>query len=98
MTLSGAITAPLVTLAKILPHLLIFAFTSYKGDPVSVQVFEGNTSDNTTVVDQVQKISKQFGVTNVIFVGDRGMIKGPQINELGENFKYIVSLRMLCVT
>jgi transposase len=66
--------------------------TDCEGDPASVQVFEGNTSDNTTVVEQVQKICEQFGVINVIFVGDRGMIKGPQINELGENFKYITAM------
>ncbi len=73
-------------------QIVIGLLTDCEGDPVSVQVFEGNTSDNTTVVEQVQKICEQFGVTNVIFVGDRGMVKGPQINELGENFKYITAM------
>lgn len=73
-------------------QIVIGLLTDCEGDPVSVQVFDGNTSDNTTVVEQVQKIYEQFGVNDIIFVGDRGMIKGPQINELGENFKYITAM------
>lgn len=73
-------------------QIVIGLLTDCEGDPVSVQVFEGNTSDNTTVVEQVQKISDQFNVTNVIFVGDRGMVKGPQINELGVDFKYVTAM------
>ena len=45
-------------------QIVIGLLTDCEGHPVSVQVFEGNTSDNTTVIDQVQKISEQFGVAN----------------------------------
>jgi len=44
------------------------------GCPVSVTVFEGNTSDSKTLSSQIQKIRKEFGIKNVVLVGDRGMI------------------------
>jgi len=73
-------------------QIVIGLLTDYEGDPASVQVFEGNTSDNTTIVEQVQKISEQFCVNDVIFVGDRGMVKNTQVKELGPNFKYITAI------
>jgi transposase len=73
-------------------QIIIGLLTDCDGDPISVQVFEGNTSDNSTVLEQVQKIHEQFGVNEIIFVGDRGMIKGPQIDALDENCKYITAL------
>jgi transposase len=73
-------------------QIVIGLLTDCEGDPVSVQVFEGNTSDNITVLEQVQKIHEQFGVNKIIFVGDRGMIKGPQIKALDENCDYITAL------
>jgi transposase len=73
-------------------QIVIGLLTDCEGDPISVQVFDGNTSDNTTVVEQVHKIHEQFGVSDIIFVGDRGMIKGPQIRALDESCKYITAL------
>jgi transposase len=73
-------------------QIIIGLLTDCDGDPVSVQVFEGNTSDNSTVLEQIHKIHEQFGVNKIVFVGDRGMIKGPQINALDENCKYITAL------
>lgn len=62
------------------------------GDPVSVQVFTGNTSDPKTVGEQVKKIAEQFGCQEVVLVGDRGMIKGTQIAEFPEKFHYITAI------
>lgn len=62
------------------------------GDPVSVQVFTGNTSDPKTVGDQVRKIVERFGCKEVTLVGDRGMIKGTQIEEFPDNFHYITAI------
>ncbi|MCP4568024.1 MAG: IS1634 family transposase [FCB group bacterium] len=64
-----------------------------KGDPVSVQVFSGNTSDVTTFSDQVKKVANRFGCERITFVGDRGMIKSAQKEELTEiSFNYITAL------
>ncbi len=62
------------------------------GLPVAVRVFEGNTNDTKTVSEQVRILAKSFGVKNVTLVGDRGMLKGPQIDALPEDFRYITAI------
>jgi transposase len=52
------------------------------GYPLSVEVFKGNTSDTKTVSSQLKKLRNNFGVEQVIFVGDKGMIKSAQIDEI----------------
>ncbi|MBZ0108849.1 MAG: IS1634 family transposase [Candidatus Scalindua rubra] len=52
------------------------------GYPLTIEVFEGNTSDNQTVTSQLKKLKEMFGVERVIFVGDKGMIKSSQIDEI----------------
>ncbi len=72
--------------------------TDVEGRPVAVEVFEGNTSDSTTVSGQIEKLRKKFGLKEVIVVGDRGMITGKLIDEeLGtrenEGISWITALR-----
>ena len=55
-----------------------------RGCPVAVSVYEGNTSDSTTLMPQVEQIKKDFGIQTVVLVGDRGMISQKAINELRE--------------
>ncbi len=63
------------------------------GEPLSVEVFEGNTPDTQTMANQVHKVAERFGGGSVTFVGDRGMIKGPQIEELNrEGFHYVTAI------
>jgi hypothetical protein len=66
-----------------------------EGWPLSVEVFTGNTADTATFASQVRKVSQRFGGGSVTLVGDRGMIKGPQIDLLqaaeGE-FHYITAI------
>lgn len=62
------------------------------GDPVSTEVFAGNTQDTQTFASQVRKAAKRFGCERVTFVGDRGMIKIPQIESLPEGFHYITAI------
>ena len=64
-----------------------------EGKPLSVSVFPGNTQDGKTFADQVGKAAKRFGAAAVTFVGDRGMIKGPQMEEISrQEFHYITAL------
>ena len=64
-----------------------------QGRPLSIEVFVGNTSDPKTLGSQIQKVVQRFGGQGVTFVGDRGMIKGPQIKELGQaDFHYITAI------
>lgn len=64
-----------------------------EGDPVSVDVFKGKTQDPRTFHSQILKVVHRFKCTHVVMVGDRGMIKGPQIEDL-KNFKlhYITAI------
>jgi Transposase DDE domain len=52
------------------------------GHPVSIEVFPGNTQDPRTVAAQLEKVKSRFGAIEITFVGDRGMIKGQQIEDL----------------
>jgi DDE family transposase len=63
------------------------------GQPVSIEVFPGNTHDPHTVAAQLEKVKTRFGVTDITFVGDRGMIKGQQIEDLTQQgFHYITAI------
>ena len=63
------------------------------GDPLSIEVFPGNTHDTSTVESQLRKIAERFGAGDIIFVGDRGMIKSRQINNLCDySFHYITAI------
>lgn len=61
------------------------------GDPVSVRVFPGNTADVTTFHSQVKTVKKTFGVKRVTWVGDRGVIKGNQIEEIESHQDYYIT-------
>ena len=54
------------------------------GEAVSAEVFSGNTQDTQTFMPQVRKVAKRFGCKEVTLVGDRGMIKTLQIEQLPE--------------
>jgi transposase len=45
-------------------------------------VYPGNTGDPKTIPDQVEVLTKQFGLSRVVLVGDRGMITQTQIDVL----------------
>ncbi len=53
-----------------------------QGCPVGVEVYAGNTKDETTVVDKVHEIKQCYGIEKVIFVGDRGMVTRSNIDAL----------------
>jgi len=54
------------------------------GQPVSIEVFPGNTHDPQTFAAQLAKVKTRFGVTDITFVGDRGMLKGQHIEDLAQ--------------
>lgn len=63
------------------------------GDPLSIEVFRGNTQDPKTVSAQIDKIKTRFRVTDVTFVGDRGMIKSQQVLDLNSHgYHYITAI------
>lgn len=73
-------------------QIVIGLLCDQQGVALSVEVFQGNTSDPKTFLPQVRKAAQRFGASEVTFVGDRGMIKGPQIEQLGEGVHYITAI------
>jgi hypothetical protein len=45
------------------------------GCPVAIEVFDGNTGDPATLAPQIEKLKQRFGLSHVVLVGDRGMIR-----------------------
>ena len=59
--------------------------TDKKGCPIAVEVFEGNKKDCQTLSEQIEKVRTRFGISHIIWVGDRGTITDANIvNELKE--------------
>ncbi len=58
--------------------------TDSGGCPVSASVYSGNTGDAKTVLPQIRKVKGEFGIKNLVLVGDRGMIGQKLIDELRE--------------
>jgi hypothetical protein len=58
--------------------------TDARGCPVSVSVFEGNTGDPKTLLPQVEKVRRGFGLDRMVLAGDRGMISNIQIEALAK--------------
>lgn len=74
-------------------QIVVGLLTDKSGEPVSIRVFEGNTSDTSTFPEQILTAAKKFKVERVTFVGDKGMIRGPQISQLEKaGFNYITSI------
>ena len=68
-----------------------------RGCPIWVEVFKGNTQDQTTVKSQLVNLKEKLGLDEFIFVGDRGMVTNARIEELEkegwwESFNYITAL------
>jgi transposase len=64
------------------PIIVYGTLTDADGRPVAVQVYPGNTADPKTVPDQVETLTKRFGLSRVVLVGDRGMLTQTQIDTL----------------
>ena len=56
--------------------------TDVRGCPVAVSVHEGNTADSATLLPQVHQLRRDFGIEQLVLVGDRGMISQKAIQEL----------------
>jgi hypothetical protein len=55
-------------------QIVIGLLTSAEGCPVAVEVFPGNTQDASTVEGKVRELREKYGVSELVLVGDRGMI------------------------
>ena len=56
--------------------------TDVRGCPVTVSVHEGNVADSQTFMPEVRRLRRDFGIEQLVLVGDRGMISNQAINEM----------------
>ncbi len=69
--------------------------TTAAGLPVAVEVFPGNLSDPAAFSAALATVRERFGLTEVVLVGDRGMITSSRIEEVRAHpgLSFITALR-----
>jgi hypothetical protein len=80
---------------KGLPQIEYGLLTDPAGRPVAVRVFPGNTADPTAFGTIVQTVKDRFKLSDMVMVGDRGMITSARVQELHElgGFGWVTALR-----
>src|SRR5499427_4107925 len=74
-------------------QIVLGLLTDDAGEPLAVRVFEGNTADPMTVSTQVTILTQRFDVAEVVFVGDRGMVRSKGKAALSaEGIRYLTAL------
>lgn len=67
--------------------------TDVDGCAVAIEVFNGAVADQTTVAEQIERLCGRYGVSEVVVVGDRGMLTPKRLDELaGLGCKSITAL------
>jgi transposase len=62
------------------------------GLPITMQVYPGNTTDNTTVISMRERLTNTFGIREGIYVGDRGMKTAEVLEDLHRHgFHYVLA-------
>jgi hypothetical protein len=69
--------------------------TDARGCPVAVSVHEGNVADSATLLPQVAQLRADFGIAQLVMVGDRGMIGQKAIVEMRatDGIQWITALK-----
>ena len=73
--------------------------TDARGCPVAVSVYEGNVSDSLTLMPEVKRLREDFGIEQLVMVGDRGMISNKAIAEMREadGIAWITALKSVSI-
>lgn len=58
--------------------------TDARGCPVAVSVYEGNVADSQTLLPEITRLREDFGIEQLVMVGDRGMISQKAIDAMRE--------------
>jgi len=74
-------------------QIVIGLVVSGSGIPFAHHVFDGNTTDKTTVKKVIADLEQRFGIRYCIFVGDRGMFSRVNIEDIrGHEYDYIMGI------
>ena len=75
-------------------QIVIGLLVTDEGIPIAHKVFEGDKADKATVIETINDLKKRFNLKRVIFVADRGMVSGANLDYIKEQgFSYIVTLK-----
>jgi len=73
---------------------LVLALAMIDGIPVAHEVFPGNTADRSTLKCAVKKLKEKFNIGRIIFVADRGLFSGKNLDFLDEEgYEYIIATK-----
>ena len=77
------------------PQIVFGLVCTSEGCPISLEVFKGNTADPATVAAQVTKLKNRFGIQNIAWASDRGMLTSARIEQVLEpqGMDWVSSLR-----
>jgi len=80
---------------KGLPQIEYGLLTDPAGRPVAVRVFPGNTADPTAFTGILEAVKDTFKLTDMVMVGDRGMITSARVEALRElgGYGWVTALR-----
>jgi len=80
---------------KGLPQIEYALLTDPAGCPVAVRVFPGNTADPTAFTEAVTAVKDTFRLSNMVLVGDRGMITTARITAMKADggLRWVTALR-----
>jgi hypothetical protein len=68
--------------------------TEARGCPVAVSVHEGNVADSETLLPELKRLRQDFGIEQLVMVGDRGMISQKAIAQMREqDIGFITALK-----
>jgi transposase len=74
-------------------QIAIGLIANKRGCPVAIEVFNGRTSDQMTVKEQAERLARDYGVEQIVFAGDRGMLTPKRIEEVNEQgFRTLTAL------
>lgn len=77
------------------PQILLALLVTEKGLPIGYEIFPGSTFEGHTLITALDNLKKQYDLTDVVFVADRGLFSEENLALLEEKkFKYIVGARI----
>ncbi len=75
-------------------QIVIGLVMSREGIPIAHHVFEGNRLDKTTVEEVIEDLKHRFSISEIVFVGDRGMLTVENIDCVkGRGNNYILGMQ-----
>ncbi len=78
-----------------LKQIVVGVLMSKDGIPLAHEVFSGNTNDVKCFSKVITQLKEKYCISNIVLVGDRGMISKSNIKEIEEaKLKYILGYRM----